>query len=339
MLYRPLALLLIVFVALTAFAQDVMTPRSEIHQDMMGGGFRSMVSGTVFDTTGNPISGARVEIQDLMSGRTVATTYTYSNGSFEFTGLQSSQYEVVASNGVSQARSRLDGTMSQDVSLRLSGSEAATDGIGSKSSVSLSQMKVPGKARKIFEKAMDAFRLSHLDDAFALVQKALGMYPDYAQALTLRGVLNLKKGDTKSAQPDLEKAVELDYSDETGFVALAALYNTEGKFPEAMRVLDRGLSLHPNSWQGLIEQARAQLGMSKFEDAMKTITRAEKFVPAEVHYLQLFKAQALAGMKNYAASETEIEGFLQKEPTGPNSEVARKMLNKLQTVVAVEAKK
>jgi tetratricopeptide (TPR) repeat protein len=335
MLFRPLVLLSIVFVALAALAQDVSSAR----QEMMGG-FPSMISGTVYDATGHPINGARVEIQDLMTGRSVASTYTFANGTFEFTDLRSSQYELVASSGVSQVRSRLDSSAgSQELSLQLPATQVATDGVGSTSSVSLSQMKVPGKARKAFRMAMDAFRLSHLDDAFSLVQKALGMYPDYAQALTLRGVLNLKKGDTKSAQPDLEKAVELDYSDETSYVALAALYNTEGKYKEALRVLDRGLSLHPNSWQGLVEEVRAQLGSSNFEDALKTIIRAENFVPADIHYCQLFKAQALAGMKNYAASATEIEGFLQKEPNGPNSEVARKMLSKLRATVAVEAKK
>ena len=334
MLFRPLVLLSIVFVALAALAQDIPFPR----QEMMGG-FASMVCGTVYDATGHPADGARVEVQDLMTGRTVASTYTFANGTFEFSDLRSGHYELVVTSGVSQVRSRLDSNGSQELSLRLPGTQVATDGIGTKSSVSLSQMKVPGKARKVFQMAMDAFRLSHLDDAFTLVQKALGLYPDYAQALTLRGVLNLKKGDTKSAQPDLEKAVELDYSDESGYVALAALYNTEGKYKEALRVLDRGLSLHPNSWQGLVEEVRAQLGSSNFDDALKTIARAEKFVPAEVHYCQLFKAQALAGMKNYAASATEIEGFLQLEPNGPNSEVARKMLIKLQGAVAVEAKK
>jgi Tfp pilus assembly protein PilF len=87
-------------------------------------------------------------------------------------------------------------------------------------------MKVPGKARKLFQKAMSAFRKAKLDDAFSFVQQAIGMYPDYAQALALRGVMNMQRGETEKAEPDLQKAVELDYSDDITYVALASLYNS-----------------------------------------------------------------------------------------------------------------
>src|SRR5262249_21241921 len=137
------------------------------------------------------------------------------------------------------------------------------------SAVSVSQMKVPGTARKLFQKAMDAFKKAKIDDAFGFVQQALGLYPDYAKALTLRGVLNMQKGDTKDAEPDLQKAVELDYADDMGFVALAMLYNSEQKYDEALMILERGMTIHPFSWQALLETARAECGKKQYEAAMQ----------------------------------------------------------------------
>ncbi|HWR16207.1 MAG TPA: tetratricopeptide repeat protein [Terriglobales bacterium] len=327
---RPSALFLILALALPAWAQS--TPWSRPSHDR----FEAPISGVVRDYRGNAVNGARVEIQELMTGRTVITTYTYSNGSFQTDELPAGRYEIVAIYGLTEARMRFDPEHDRDVTLSMPA--PPTTESSSNPTVSLSQMKVPGKARKFFQKALDAFRKSRIDDAFGFVQQALGMYPDYAQALALRGVLNLQKGDTQSAQPDLEKAVALDYGDGTSFVALASLYNVEGKFQQAQQVLERGLRMHPDSWQALTELARAQIGRKEFNEALGTLARSEKLLPPSIHYPLIFRAQAYAGLKNYPAAVADLQTFLQKEPDGPNSEAARKTLGKLQEVVLAEKK-
>jgi Flp pilus assembly protein TadD len=335
MLCRPLFLLSIVLAAVTAAAQFPSRDNNLGAYD-----FQHAISGSVRDTTNRPISGVRVELQDCVNSRVIATTYTYPNGSFELRDVPKGRYEVIAVSGINEARSRIDFPGTGEVILRITTDASLADkSAGNKSSVSLSQMKVPGKARKLFQKAMDAFRMSHLDDAFSFVQKALGLYPDYAQALTLRGVMNLQRGDTQSAEPDLQKAVELDYSDDMGFVALASLYNTEGKFEKALQILDRGMTVHPNSWQALAEMARAQIGKHDYEGALKSLAKADNYVPPTVAYLHLFRAQALLGLKNMAGAVTEFQAYLAKEPTGQNAETARKMLGQLNASASTEAKK
>lgn len=332
MYFRLLALLSIVFVARTALAQDnsFPYPRSTDAYAM-----RSALYGNVRDLRGRPVVGARVDVVDMNSGRTITTTHTYGNGSFEFPGLELGRYELVATSGVYESRGRVDLLGDREVTLQLSCGAADVKEQGK--TISVSQMKVPGKARKIFNKAMDAFRKARIDDAFGLVQKALGVYPDYAQALTLRGVLKMRKGETSEAQPDLEKAVELDYADDMGFVALASLYNTQKKYAEAAQVLDRGIAIHPDSWQAQMELARAYVGRKDGEAALRALAKCEKRAPSEAHYLHLLRSQALTIQRNYPAAISELESFLRSEPTGENSEPARKMLAQLQLAVAQEA--
>jgi tetratricopeptide (TPR) repeat protein len=333
MFFRPLFLVPIVLAAVTAAAQF-----PSVDNTVNSFGFHNVVSGSVRDSNNKPVSGVRVELQDPLSGRTLATTYTYGNGNFELRDVPKGQFEIVATSGLHEARARLDYPGAGEVNLRLPLEASADGSVGSKTSVSMSQMKVPGKARKLFQKAMDAFRMAKLDDAYSFVQKALGLYPDYAQALTLRGVMNLQRGNTQSAEPDLQKAVELDYSDDMSFVALASLYNTEGKFDKALQILDRGMSVHPNSWQALLEKARAEVGTHQYDDALKTIAKAQNYAPPAAAYLHLFRAQALLGQRNVPGAITEIQTYLAKEPQGENAEVARKMLVKL-GAAAEEAKK
>jgi Flp pilus assembly protein TadD len=325
MLFRPLFLFCIVLAAVTAAAQF-----SPIDDDVSNNlGSHYVITGSVRDINNHPLAGVRVDLQDSFSGRFVANTFTYGNGTFEIRDVPKGGYDVIATIGLREARGHVDYPGNGDITLRMQQAVAADNNVGGSNSVSMSQMKVPGKARKLFQKAMDAFRMSKLDDAFSFVQKALGMYPDYAQALTLRGVMNMQRGDTKQAEPDLQKAVELDYSDDTGFVALASLYNTEGKFDDALQILDRGMSVHPNSWQALSEKARAQIGKHDFDGALKTLAKADNYVPPTVAYLHLFRAQALLGLKNAPGAILEINDYLAKEPTGANADTARKMLTKL----------
>lgn len=333
MLCRFSLLLLIVVVATLALAQN-----APFTGGQMDYGYHAGLSGTVRDNSGHGIANARVEIRDLQSGRTVGSVYTSPNGRYELFSLPRGEYEVSASLGILESRSRIDVDMPRELDFRLMTNTDAT-GHANTSSVALSQMKVPGKARKWFEKAMAAFRAAHIDDAFNFVQKAISSCPEYAQALTLRGLLNMERGDNKSAQPDLEKAVELDYADDMNFVALASLYNTEGKYDEALRVLERGMTVHPNSWQALIETARAQNGRKHYEDALKALAKADNYLPPDNTYKYLYRAQAFIGLRNYPAAITELQSFLTKESAGPNVEMAKKTLDRLQNAVVQEAKK
>lgn len=333
MLFRPLLLVSIVLAALTASAQY-----GPAVDESGPFGLHYAVSGSVRDINNNPLSGVRVELQSTTTGRTVASAYTYGTGEFSLQDVPKGQYDVVATSGIHEARVRIDYPGCGDVTLRMA-TDLADAKAGDSSSVSLSEMKVPGKARKMFRKAVDAFRMAKLDDAFSFVQQALGMYPDYAQALTLRGVMNMQRGDTKKAEPDLQKAVELDYSDDMGFVALASLYNTEGKFDNALQILDRGMSVHPKSWQALFEKSRAEIGKHEYDSALKSLAKAQYYAPAEIAYLHLYRAKALLGINNPEGAIAELEQYLAKEPQGQNAEAARKMLSQLKGAAAEQAQK
>ncbi len=334
MFVRPLFLVSIVLAAVTASAQY-----GPLVENVGPGASHYAVSGVVRDNHNNGLSGIRVELQSTETGRTVASALTWGNGTFEIPNVPKGQYEIVAYSGLHEARYRIEYPSCGDLTLRLPVDSGADTSAGDASSVSLSQMKVPGKARKLFQKAMSAFRMAKLDDAFSFVQQALGMYPDYAQALALRGVMNMQRGETQKAEPDLQKAVELDYSDDITYVALASLYNTEGKFDNALQILERGMSVHPNSWQALSEKARAEIGKREYDSALKSLAKAEHYAPPNIAYLHLFRAKALTGINNRTGAVAEVEKYLEMEPNGNNAVAARKMLAQLKGAPTEEAKK
>ena len=328
-MYRRVPLLLtIVMFALACCAQrndfDTQGPLNSY-------GFRAALTGTVHDKSGAPVSGARVEIIDPGTGRSVGTGYTMGNGSFDIPNLPRAEYDVVASSGVAEARAHLYVDTDRDISISL----PITTSTPGQNAISVTQMNVPGKARRLLEKAQQAWGKSHIDEAFGFVEKALVCYPNYAKALVLRGILRMQKGDNKDAQPDLEKAVQLDYSNDLGFVALASLYNNEGEYDRAQQTLDHSMSLNPKSWQAALEMARAQLGKKDYGAAVRTLDRAAMLTPPSVNILALYRAQALIGLNDYQGAIGQLETYLSKSAQNDrNAEMARNTLTKLKEFTA-----
>src|SRR5262245_30712861 len=65
------------------------------------------ISGTVRSADGQPVRDAQIEIRSIATGQTVASGYTSFNGTYEFMNVPNGQYEVVVTNGLSQATERV----------------------------------------------------------------------------------------------------------------------------------------------------------------------------------------------------------------------------------------
>src|SRR5919201_1208151 len=114
----------------------------------------SSISGLIRTSDGRPAKDARIEIHNPRTGQILATTYANTGGSFEI-NIPRGVYEVVGQLGLEETRETVAAEVGDVmVSLRLPG--ASTPQTGNRFSVSVSQMKVPEKARKAFKKAEDA---------------------------------------------------------------------------------------------------------------------------------------------------------------------------------------
>lgn len=290
------------------------------------------IKGSLQTLDGRSIADARIELKELPTGTVRFTTFSQANGSFELYNIPPGTYEVTARSGLSEARERVDVLPGiAFVSLQISG-PVSDPSAGA--TVSVAAMKVPGKARKEFEKADKAFNENKLDEAKERVNKALQLYPNYAQALTLRGILLLNDNQPDEGQADLQNALSFDPSYPLAYFAMGAALNHVGKYDDALRTLERGLAISPDTWQGHFESAKASLGNEDFASALKSVTRAQQLVKEDYPPVRLVKAHALLGLKQYQTAIAELEGYLFREPNSPNSEGARKTLDRAKAFVA-----
>jgi tetratricopeptide (TPR) repeat protein len=321
MLHRACLLVLLFPLSILATAQSVITnPESS----NLG-----IVSGTVSTMQNTPVRNARVELRELSTGRVITSTYTQSSGRFEFNNIPDSSYEVVAISGISQTSERLHNSKTNNyVELRLS---TGGQDNGANSSISVAALRVPEKARREFEKAAEAYdKHKPVEKIEKHLARALEIYPRYAQALTLKAVLLLNDENFPEAKALFQQSIDSDPSYAIPYVALASIMTHEQRFDDALRTLDRAVPLAPNMWQIYFEMGKALLAKGDFERSLRNVTRAESLNPQKYGTLNLVKAHALLGLKNYNAAINELQQFLESEPSGPASERARNVLRQAQ---------
>lgn len=330
---------LLIGLASFAFAQfDVNQTRTfdTLGMSRAGGlgehGFAS-INGVVHTPENHGVPNARVEIHDA-KGTIIGSTYSGPNGAFQVAGLRPGRYEVVATSGLSEASEQVTLDRSDNtVSLQLNGNNGAS-AAGTADSVSVADMQVPDKARKALNKARESLAKHRTDDAQKQLARALEIYPHYSEALRERGILSFVIGNAQQAQSDLEQAIKYDPNNGMAYIALAAIFNNQDKFDDAARLLDRGVALMPNMWQGYFELARMDLGKGNFEAALRNSNKAQELSNTDYAPLHLVRAHALIGVKNYPEAETELEAYLQREPNDTGTAQVRQTLSEVKAFTA-----
>ena len=291
------------------------------------------VSGAVQDTAGNPLQDVRVELTDG-NGSVVSSTYTNASGRYEFSRVASGTYQVVATSGLQQASERVDTTsFSNMVNIRMQGNGKPADGVEG-NSVSVAQYRVPAKAREAYRKAHSAVEKGKTDEANKHLAKALAICPDYAEALTLRAVLELNQQDSQAAVADLDKAVKADANYAMAYMVLGSALNMQSKFDDAIRALQRGESLAPTYWQAHFEMGKSYIGKADYPAALRQLERAESLATGEYPLIYLLRAHALLSMKQFPEAMAALQAYLQKDPKGANAEQAQKMMEQAQAFMA-----
>lgn len=330
MVHRTLVVLA-TLLALSLAAVGQFRPSSMAGNSLNSGG----ISGTVRAGNNDPVGNVRIEVRSMETGQTVASTYTSPNGTFGVMNIPQGRYEVRATAGVSDTTDMVEVRAGESfVSLRLPQPEGADASNGA--TVSVSQFRVPAKARKVFRKAEDALKKQKYDEAEKQVNEALQLFPTYADALTLRALLRLDGQRTQEALQDLQDAIKADANYPLAYVVMGAAFNRTSKFDDAVRALQRGIVLNPASWQAYFELGKAFVGKGEFADAIRSLDRAQQMAPDNYAPLHLVKAHALLAMKNYPDAMTELEKYLERDPNGRSSVQARETLNKVRAFVATK---
>jgi hypothetical protein len=275
------------------------------------------INGSVSDAdTHLRLDGVRVDLQAI-SGGTLASAFTSSNGSFEFVNVRIGTYQVIFEQvGYEELRQDLEvegPVFAMNVALRkLNGGDPGGPPI-----ISVRELSMPQKARDAMNKGMNLlYQKSDYPGSIKQFQRAIQSYPNYYEAYAHMGVAYMKMKDTASSEQALRKSVELSqgrYSD--ALFLLATLLSSTKRFADAEPLARRAVEVDPNSWHAQSELAQALIRLDRADEAEPYAQAAVKLQP-ENPILRLLLADIHIELGNDQALLDDLNTYLKLAPNG-----------------------
>lgn len=198
--------------------------------------------------------------------------------------------------------------------------------------VSVARLKVPQKARSLYDHAVRAVLKHKHKEAQQKLDEALRMYASFPEALTLSGALRMNEQQWAAAEENLQQAIRSDPEYSPAYAVLAGLYNSQARFDHALQAAECAEALDSRSWGIQYELARALIGKREYRRALEISENALHKKHATL--MHLARAHALAGIGNYSQAQSELQAYLRFEPTGAGAEDAHNLIKQIQHVIS-----
>jgi tetratricopeptide (TPR) repeat protein len=203
-------------------------------------------------------------------------------------------------------------------------------------SVSATALNAPKDARKAWEKGVQLLHKSKAAEAEKELEKAVAIYPKYANAWLDLGRARLQQQATGPAQDALLKAVEADGKLVEPYVELGEMASRRQDWPDAARYLDRALQLDPVDYPRLwFEDAVADYNVQNFDRAEKNAREALKLAPpASDPRANRLLGLILINKQDYAGAGDALRTYLKLSPDAKDLDEVRAQLGQIDSRLA-----
>jgi tetratricopeptide (TPR) repeat protein len=187
-------------------------------------------------------------------------------------------------------------------------------------SVSATSEMAPKDAKKAYERGLQSLLKNKLDDAAKDFEKAVAVYPKYADAWVRLGKVRIEQQSIEPARAALRKAIDADPKLVTPYVELGLLAAKDANWQESGKYLDRAVALDPVDFpQAWYADAVANYNLKQYDAAEKGAREAVKLDPRHVNprsgYLL---GRVLAEKRDYAGAIAELTEFMKLAPNAPD---------------------
>jgi tetratricopeptide (TPR) repeat protein len=194
-------------------------------------------------------------------------------------------------------------------------------------------LAAPGKARKAFERAQRELARKEPDYTVAArqLEKAVQVYPDFAEAWDWLGQLRRRSGERSRAIDAFENAIRSDPTYYAPYLRLAAIALQERRVEEAIGFADAVLRLKPGMIEAHYARAAACHALDRAECALQSahavIAKGGDRSYPRVH---LITADVLAARGDVRSAATEYGRVIELEPGSPAAVAAAARIANLQ---------
>jgi len=213
--------------------------------------------------------------------------------------------------------------------------------------LSAAPYKAPRDARRAYEKGLEAERNGRLADARQYFEKAVEIYPKYANAWFQLGAVLQKLAQKESARAAYTHATTIDSKFLPPYLSLASMAYEAEDWTQVLNLTNQLLDLDPLKYanvtgyildldaldyaEAYFYNSAANYKLNKIEDAEKSGLKAELLdVRPRFPQLHLLLAEIFARKNYYSAAISETKIYLELAPHAKDADQVRERLTKLQ---------
>jgi tetratricopeptide (TPR) repeat protein len=134
--------------------------------------------------------------------------------------------------------------------------------------------EAPREPEALYARAVTLWREGRRDEAIKLMDAALHLKPDFADALCMGGYMLSECGKPQSAMRFYRRALELDASLVTGHINLGKLLFAAGRFPDALASFETATKLSPRDPDAWCSRAGTLRELGRLDDSIEAAEHA-----------------------------------------------------------------
>jgi len=175
---------------------------------------------------------------------------------------------------------------------------------------------IPPDAKQEFDAGQRAINDNDFMGAIPHLQKAIALYPRYAEAYQLLGVAELQMNHGAQAESSLLKAIEIEDRMPQAQYLLGVLYAKTHRADLAEGPFQRFAELDPQNPDAYFELAKVSFALNKFPDAEMHARKSIKLeeTNAGVH---IVLGYALLRQRKAESAKQAFQKFLKLDPNSP----------------------
>jgi len=184
---------------------------------------------------------------------------------------------------------------------------------------------IPPEAKVEFEAGQLNLNSNSYSDAIPHFEKAISLYPRYAEAYHLMGVAHLQLNHGPQAEAALVKAIEIEDRMPQAQYLLGVLYAMTSRSNLAEKPLARFAELDPQNPEAHFELAKVDFALNKFLDAevqARTAIKLKETKPG----VYVVLGYALLRQKKADDARRAFQQFLKTNPSGPMADDMKSLI-------------
>lgn len=265
-------------------------------------------------------------------------TQASEEGEYWFHQLAVGEYEITASApGYRTARSRIElffgGQVRGTTKLNLEKTPELPVITYDGQLISRNELAAPPAARKHLATARGAFEKNDLQTAAEETDRALKTYPQYANAIFLKGRIFSKQGRASVAADLYEQCLSLDSDLYAAYLPLAEYYREQERGVELRELTGAWKKKQPTESPAYFYSAIAQYEAGEYPAALRDGLLSFSFPHAHLPHLRLLLANIYVKLNQPAEALAQLEAFLKEYPNDSQVPEAQETIVHLKTLV------